>query len=106
MAHGHVVVEELEALGAVQFFHETREFFAAAEDLVEFVVPEADAVVVCDGAAVVYLADVGPHACAEAHVAGLASGVEHAAGQIEGAELLAGGAYGGDFSVAGGVVVL
>ena len=83
VAHGHVVVEEFDALFPVQFFHEAGESVAAAEDLVELVVAEADAVVVGYGAAVVNLVYVGPQAGAEAHCAWFAGGVEFASAQIE-----------------------
>ena len=46
---GQVVLEEFETLVPVYFFHEAGEFVAPAENLVEFVVPKAYAVIVCYG---------------------------------------------------------
>lgn len=106
MLHAGIFVEEGEAVLSVEFGHEVGELVAAREEAVELVVTEADAAVVGNGAAVVDVADIGPERCAEAHVAGLAGGVELAAGEVEGVEIVAGFAYGVDFAVAGGVVVL
>lgn len=99
-----VFLEEFQAGHAVQLCHEAGEFVAAAEDSVELVVTEADEAVVLDGATVVDLVDIGPHAGTEAHMAGLAGGVELTAGKVEGAKHLAGLADGVNFTVAGGII--
>ncbi len=78
---------------------------AAAEELVEFGVAEADFGVVLEGAAIVDFADVGPEDGGEAHWARLAGGVELATRQIVGLELLLGLSDGVDFAVAGRVGV-
>ena len=105
MSAGGVLFEEGEAGHAVKLGHVAGEFVAAAEDAVELVVTETYDAVVLDCAAVVDLADVGPHAGAEAHVAGLSGGVELAARKVEGAEHLACLADGIHLTVTGGVVV-
>ena len=69
-------------------------------------VAEAYARVVCNGASVVHLADIGPEYGAETHVAGLPSGVESATREVVGTQHLAGFAYGHNLTVCGGVVVL
>ena len=102
---GQVVLEQLQAFLAVNLCHVSVEFVAAAEDAVELVVAEAYHAVVGDVAAIVDLVDIGPHASAQAHVAGLSGGIELAAAQVESAKAAAGVAYGRHLAVAGGVVV-
>lgn len=86
MLHCLVFIEKLQTGFAVKFLHKMSEFVSSTENLVEFVVAEANHTVVFDGATIINMVDVGPHTGAKAHVARLASGVQSAARQVESAQ--------------------
>lgn len=75
MLHVLVFLKELLALFAVDFLHIVTELVATAEDFVKLAIAESDNAVVINSTAVVDLADVGPHAGTETHVARLASSI-------------------------------
>ena len=75
MLHVLVFLKELQALFAVDFLHIVTELVATAEDFVKLAIAESDNAVVINSTAVVDLADVGPHAGTETHVAGLTSSI-------------------------------
>lgn len=75
MLHVLVFLKELQALIAVDFLHIVTELVATAEDFVKLAIAESDDAVVINSTAVVDLADVGPHAGTETHVARLASSI-------------------------------
>ena len=62
MLHIIVFLKELQTLFAVDFLHIVTELVATAEDFVKLAVAESDDAVVFDSAAIVDLADIGPHA--------------------------------------------
>ena len=70
-----VILKELLALFAVDFLHIVTELVATAEDFVKLAIAESDNAVVINSTAVVDLADIGPHAGTETHVARLASSI-------------------------------
>lgn len=105
MAQALVFVKQLQTVCPVYLRHVALQFVASAENSVELVIAETYKPVVLYGAPVVYLADVRPHACAKAHVARLACGVEFAIGQVVRAEPPAGFPYGVHLAVASGVAV-
>ena len=98
-----IEIEEFETFGAVGLDEEISQPFPTAEDLFERIVAEADVAVVGDRTAVVDLIEIRPHARHEAHMAGLASGIEFAAFEVERAERFAGVSDRLHFPVAGGV---
>ena len=102
---GLVFPEEFQAGLVVDLGHIITQFLTSSKNVVESVIPEADDSVFLDAAAVVYFADVRPHTGAEAHMAGLAGGVEFAASEVVGAQALARIAYGLYLAVAGSIVV-
>ena len=75
MLHVLVFLKELLTLFAVDFLHIVTELVATAEDFVKLAVAESDDAVVFNSTSVVDLADVGPHAGTETHVARLASSI-------------------------------
>lgn len=105
MLQAGVLIEELEALVATERGEEVTELVAPTEDAVELVIAEADEAIVRDGTAVEDLVYIGPHAGAQAHVAGLACGVDGAAGQVVSAQMLACLTDGSHLTMAGGIVV-
>ena len=62
MLHITVFLKEFQAFFAVDFLHIVAELVATAEDLIKLAVAESYDAVVFDGAAIVDLADIGPHA--------------------------------------------
>ena len=100
-----VFVEEGKAGFAINLLKIVAKLFTTTHEGVELVIAETYAVVVGNGAAVVHLIYISPHARAQAHGTGLTGGVGYATGEVEGVETLAGGTDGLDFSVCGGIVV-
>lgn len=100
-----VFPEEFQTGLVVDLGHIFSQFLASSKDVVESIVAEPDNAVFLDAAPVVYFADVRPHTGAEAHVAGLAGGVEFAPAEVVGAQMLARIAYGLHLAVAGRIVV-
>ena len=62
MLHITVFLKEFQAFFAVDFLHIVAELGATDEDLIKLAVAESYDAVVFDGAAIVDLADIGPHA--------------------------------------------
>lgn len=104
--HIAVFFKEFETGFAVALDEVLFQLSASAEQFVETLVPEPYLRVVANGASVIDGGYVGPHTGAETHGTGLACGVKHATAQIVGDQCTAGVAYGLNFAVAGGVVLL
>ena len=62
MLHITVFLKEFQAFFSVDLLHIVAELVATAEDLIKLAVSESYDAVVLDGAAIVDLADIGPHA--------------------------------------------
>ena len=71
-----VFIEEFQTGLAVDFRHIVSKLVSTAEDFVEFVIPEADQTVIFYCTSIINLVNVGPHTCAEAHVAWFAGCVQ------------------------------
>ena len=101
--HPNVFLKETQTGLSVYFLHIITQLVSSSEYLVELIVAESYHLVVRYRATIIYLADIGPHTCAETHVTWFASGIEFTSREVKSAEPLTCPANGIHLAMAGGV---
>lgn len=76
-----------------------------AQHFVKNLIPKADRGIILNGGSEIYFLDIGPQAGGQAHGTGFSGGIEVASGKIMGFKMLFRIPDGGDFPVAGGIMV-